>query len=248
VTIFTLTNGPDYVDTTYDSADHTWYALKGEDDLYLGSGNDIVYGYWGDDQINGGAGNDIIYGGDDHDYLFGEEGHDTLVGGRGNDYLDDDDSAWGDGGLDIDRLFGGPGNDTILADNGHVSGGGGNDVIAVESVNATTVRLGYGSDKLHVNFSDMNGTGDVVEVADFKVDDKLLMYSSSFEQGRGWGNSEILDLLDVNNDKWLGAKDVEARDWDGYTVRTTADSLIFEIADNELVLHGMIKASFDFLS
>ena len=58
----------------------------------------------------------------------------------------------------------------------------------------------------------------------------------------------MLDRLDVNNDGWLGAKDVEANDYDDVTVHVGQNSLTLDVFDTEIVFAGMTKASFDFLS
>ena len=61
-------------------------------------------------------------------------------------------------------------------------------------------------------------------------------------------HGQVLDRLDVNNDGWLGAKDVEANDYDDVTVHVGANFLELDVFDTSVVLHGMTKASFDFLS
>ncbi len=58
----------------------------------------------------------------------------------------------------------------------------------------------------------------------------------------------MLDALDVNNDGWLGAKDVVAGDNDSFSVHVGQSSLTLDVLDTEIVLHGMTRASFDFLA
>ena len=60
---------------------------------------------------------------------------------------------------------------------------------------------------------------------------------------------DILDILDHNDDGWLGAKDVENYvNGDGFGVHVGTNSLTLEVAYNDVVLYGMKNASFDFLS
>ena len=78
--------------------------VHGEDggDIILGrNGNDRLYGWSGSDQIRGGAGNDVVWGGAGSDHVFGDSGRDSLRGGDQND-----------------RLYGGTGDDVIDGDNG----------------------------------------------------------------------------------------------------------------------------------
>ncbi len=129
----------------------------GDDLLLGGEGSDALDGdatYWGridvtrygQDRLYGGRGNDVLFGGGNNDLLFGDEGDDLLDadgsvvqanllnfwgGGTGNDrilttgggltpppqYHGDDEL---DGGSGNDRMFGGGGKDILI-------GGAGND-------------------------------------------------------------------------------------------------------------------------
>ena len=60
----------------------------GDDTLYGGDGDDIIYGEAGDDTIVGGAGDDTLYGGDDRDTFIGAEGNDIVDGGTDGDDFD----------------------------------------------------------------------------------------------------------------------------------------------------------------
>ena len=73
-----------------------WGSAYSSSKVFLGSGNDHVYGNIGNDKVHTGAGNDLISGG---------AGNDQLIGGDGDDII------YGDAGNDI--LFGGNGNDTL---------------------------------------------------------------------------------------------------------------------------------------
>ena len=76
------------------------------ENVFAGSGNDVIFGNdthnrlhggFGDDLIFGDRGNDLIWGYYGDDWLRGDRGNDTLVGGPGNDYLV--------GGLGNDRFY-----------------------------------------------------------------------------------------------------------------------------------------------
>jgi Ca2+-binding RTX toxin-like protein len=56
-----------------------------ENFLVGGPGNDVLVGGSNWDVLNGGAGNDELRGGQDPDILIGEAGDDTAYGGRGHD-------------------------------------------------------------------------------------------------------------------------------------------------------------------
>ena len=48
-----------------------------------------------------------------------------------------------------------------------------------------------------------------VDVYDFKAEDRL-EFSNTHNNYEWFDHGQVLDRLDVNNDGWLGAKDVEA--------------------------------------
>ncbi len=86
----------------------------GHDNLYGGSGDDLLLGLGGNDHLSGGSGNDILLGGSGDDYLSGGEGSDILLGGSGNDVIRMDMSdILVDGGMDVD----GTDMDVLLIDN-----------------------------------------------------------------------------------------------------------------------------------
>jgi len=95
----------------------------GEDSLYGGSQNDLLFGDEGADRLVGGDGNDQLYGGEDSDRLYGDQGNDSLEGEAGNDFLD--------GGFGDDQLFGGEDNDELYGRSGQdiLDGGSGNDTL-----------------------------------------------------------------------------------------------------------------------
>ena len=77
---------------------------------------------------------------------------------------------------------------------------------------------------------------------DFKASDHLI-FDSATSNDEYLDHGQVLDKLDVNNDGWLGAKDVEAYDYDNITVHVGANSLELDVFDTSVVLHGMTKAS-----
>lgn len=70
-----------------DDAVQTIYLGAGDDQLFGGGGNDIIGSAGGNDLLDGGSGNDLVMGG---------IGNDSLRGGSGNDVLQGGGSARGD--------------------------------------------------------------------------------------------------------------------------------------------------------
>lgn len=64
-----------------------WGSAYSSSKVFLGSGNDHVYGNIGNDKVHTGAGNDLISGGAGNDQLIGGDGDDYLRGDQGNDLL-----------------------------------------------------------------------------------------------------------------------------------------------------------------
>ena len=245
-----LTNQSDVIDNSYNyqygAANHTWYLLKGEDAFYGGTGRDTVYGSDGTDFINGGDGNDVLYGDSGWDYLYGGAGTDMLYGGAGNDTLD---GAW-DGQYDV--LSGNAGSDKIYAGGDKVDAGDGNDLVNVymfDGGQRADVKLGLGKDTLQLELhehDDPNYNDGRIDVLDFKANDKLV-FDLAHNDYDWLDNGQVLDRLDVNNDGWLGAQDVEVYDTDEVTVHVGKNFLELDVFDTSVVMHGMTKASFDFL-
>ena len=150
----------------------------GDDELYGGSGNDILYGNGGNDTLDGGYDDDVLYGNDDNDtlgggygddVLYGNDDNDTLDGGYGDDVLygnDDNDTV--NGGYGNDYLYGGAGNDRILDWYGDnlLDGGDGDDWLEITrfgTAGNNSIYGGAGDDKLYAaNGDDIlnGGTGD----------------------------------------------------------------------------------------
>ena len=77
----------------------------GNDQLFGGTGDDVLLGMGGDDKLFGGAGDDILVGGSGNDYLDGGEGKDTMYAGSGNDIIVYDKGDYlVDGGDGIDVM------------------------------------------------------------------------------------------------------------------------------------------------
>ncbi len=113
--------------------------LEGADRLNGRVGNDELFGGAGADVLRGEVGNDVLFGGDDADDLAGQDGADIVVGGAG------DDTVRGNAGEDT--LFGGTGNDTLdgRTNNDMLYGGSGNDD-AFGGVGDDTIYGGLGAD------------------------------------------------------------------------------------------------------
>jgi len=116
--------GDDKIDIA-GSGDNRIDAGDGNDsvDLSGATGRNDVFGGSGDDVIQGGSGVDVIYGGDGDDTIDGGAGRNYLEGGAGNDTI----RSRGTG----DMVSGGLGDDTIQAASGASSiyAGAGRDTI-----------------------------------------------------------------------------------------------------------------------
>ncbi len=135
----------DRPDQYHDFVTNDLYVHTGNDLLYGGDGNDELWGVRGNDYLYGGAGNDTLRGDsatpwfasppmDEHgdDFLEGGTGSDTLYGDGGNDYLDGgagDDTMFGDNDDDTDPMY--HGEDWMDGGDGWdlMAGGGANDTL-----------------------------------------------------------------------------------------------------------------------
>jgi len=75
----------DYIRANHALLNSDTDANGGNDTLYGGAGDDILYGQGGNDTLYGGEGNDILHGGAGNDTLAGGAGDDVLYGGPGDD-------------------------------------------------------------------------------------------------------------------------------------------------------------------
>jgi ELWxxDGT repeat protein len=117
--------------------DESIYPGGGDDTVRAGSGNDEIYDQAGSDVLDGGRGNDSITDwGDDYVII-----PNTLRGGPGNDTIT---SEWG-----LDCITGGSGDDSVLAGfyNDRIDGGDGNDILN-GALNDDTLLGGAGNDTL----------------------------------------------------------------------------------------------------
>ena len=117
------------------SEKHLENSSDGDDWLFGGEGNDVLFGLGGNDHLYGGSGDDVLFGGSGNDHLYGGSGNDILFGGSGDDYLD--------GGEGRDILFGGSGNDIIKYDSSDflVDGGDGIDFLITDNKDLTLDEL-----------------------------------------------------------------------------------------------------------
>ncbi len=81
--------------------------------IYIGGGNDLLFGGRGADRYEGSGGSDKVHGGRGSDFLRDTLGRDVIKGGVGSDacLLTSD-------GMSGDRIVGGPGADEYAADPG----------------------------------------------------------------------------------------------------------------------------------
>ncbi|MEG4167011.1 MULTISPECIES: calcium-binding protein, partial [unclassified Microcoleus] len=107
------TQGNDFLNGKLNQPNHI-SALGGNDRVYGGYDNDVIYGGAGKDTIDGFDGDDYLTGGTNNDVLYGNGGYDLLEGGSGHDYLNGNKNG-GPGGYpdEIDTLIGGFGADTF---------------------------------------------------------------------------------------------------------------------------------------
>lgn len=95
------------------SEKHLENSSDGDDWLFGGEGNDVLFGLGGNDHLYGGSGDDVLFGGSGDDYLDGGEGQDILFGGSGNDIIKYDSSDF--------LVDGGDGIDFLITDNKNLS-------------------------------------------------------------------------------------------------------------------------------
>ena len=218
MTTFIFTDDADVIDGSAAPGNNIWHMLKGEDFLFTGIGDDLIYGGWGDDFLDGNRGSDEIHGGDGHDLIVGGRQQDKLFGDNGHDWLEDN------GDNQPDRMVGGAGDDRFISDGGRISGGSGSDL----------------------TIADMEaGHVFVFHLLDFQAEDELQMSSTTPEHFLD--NAQILALLDRNGDHWLGLKDAGPAE-DGFSVTVANGNLDLEVDGHHVILHDMVKANFDFLT
>ena len=127
--------------------------LKHMENVWAGSGNDIVRGTGGANRLYGNAGNDKIYGGGGNDYIAGGSGVNRLYGGAGIDTLSFSDLTVTDTGIAVNANLA-TGNITVAGINaGTVSnfesiiGSTGNDVLIGDTLDNLLVG-GFGADAM----------------------------------------------------------------------------------------------------
>ena len=112
----------------------------GNDDLFLGNGDDLAHGATGNDSLNGGDGLDKLFGdggtdrlngGNQNDKLYGGSGTDILLGGNGRDLID--------GGTNSDQLSGNGGPDRFV-----FAVGDGSDMITDFALGIDSINLAPG--------------------------------------------------------------------------------------------------------
>jgi len=157
---------------------------KGDDTLFLKTGQGWLWGGFGDDYLKGGSKDDFLFGGYDDDKILGRGGDDDIRGGDGKDELRGEQ---GD-----DTIRGGSGNDSVKGGSGndHLSGQSGNDTIAGND-GADTLTAGSGNDKVD------GGSGD--DWIYSSLGDDILKGGSGrdlflFSSGDGSGRDAVTDF------------------------------------------------------
>ena len=137
----------------------------GNDLLFGGSGDDVIFGMGGNDYIDGGEGSDIIFAGSGNDIIVYDKSDYLVDGGSGIDVMVHD------GTLSLDALLGGDGagNGPIVNDVEVLITG--KDALSLTSMDelskvGITITHGEGGDTLSLSkewtLSDTNTTDDVV--------------------------------------------------------------------------------------
>jgi len=112
--------------------DDTMWGGNGDDDMRGNDGNDTMHGGANDDDMQGNDGNDTMNGDAGGDDMFGNAGIDTMHGDGGDDYMrggTQDDTMYGD--ANDDEMYGDSGKDTMYGgdDMDYMRGGIGEDTM-----------------------------------------------------------------------------------------------------------------------
>ena len=65
----------------------------GDDQLFGGSGDDLLFGMGGNDYLSGGEGEDFLFGGSGNDIIVYDENDYLVDGGSGIDFMVSDDNT-----------------------------------------------------------------------------------------------------------------------------------------------------------
>lgn len=185
------------------NGNNTLYGGGGNDLIITGNGNNYIEGGSGDDSIFAGSGNDTILGGEGDDYICDFGGENSISGGAGNDIIEvqgASSSIYGDDGNDYIYVYGeqnvidgGHGDDiiTVDGDNNIITGGDGNDIIRVTSDN-NTINGGDGFDLISYDRKDTGITIDLT-LLDSYTNFEGLIGTSHADQIIGTAESDYLD-------------------------------------------------------
>ena len=198
------------------------------DEIYAGSGDDLVFASMGADTVWGDDGNDTMSGGHEADALFGGRGNDRMTGDTygqivgamsaipvADDYLDGgegDDIISGDGGADT--ILGGSGNDTLR---------GNNDLIGVGNLSPTSAD--DGDDYLSGGAGNDNIAGDAGKDTLLGGDGNDYLFGDSDQTATAYHGDDDLD--GGNGSDYLrgyGGNDKLAGGWGSDTMQGEAGS------------------------
>jgi Ca2+-binding RTX toxin-like protein len=165
------------------------------EEVFSGSGDDVLVGTPADEVFNSGDGNDTIVAGGGDDSAGGSDGNDTVLGGDGVDDLSGNEGS--------DTVDGGPGDDTFSAeydDSGSdtLVGGSGLDSVDGPGSRAIAVSLdGVADDRVvdpGASFPPDNVGADIENVAGGDNGDVLIGNDAANELEGGAGNDTLVGL------------------------------------------------------
>jgi Ca2+-binding RTX toxin-like protein len=163
----------------------------GNDTIFGGSGNAVMWLSNGDNYVDAGTGNDVILAGAGHNTIFGGTGNDTIHGGAGDSYIDAEsgnDLVLGVGGNDT--IYGGSGNSTIY-------GGLGGTNWATSSTGNSYIEAGTGDTKIYGGGGKdtlVGGTGnDTIRAGD---GDTTILGGSGNDFLYGGAGNDVIDAGD----------------------------------------------------
>ncbi len=173
------TNGPDTLRGTHEDdnllgrgGNDVLFALAGDDNLLGGPDKDWLFGgneripFGGDKNLVGGPGNDGVVGGIDSDTLVGGTGSDFVLGDHGSDrVMGNKGRDLVEGGRGADHIVGQEGDDWLVEGDLRnfskdiLSGGEGDDILALDNVPAVKDRVscGRGFDRVIADRKDVVG-------------------------------------------------------------------------------------------
>jgi alkaline phosphatase len=177
----------------------TVFGLQGDDMIYTGAFDDVIYGNEGVNEIFANNGNNRIYGGSAADLVYTGSGKDVIFADEGENNVfsgDGDDQVYG--GSQADYIYAGAGDDLIYANEGKniIDAGPGNDRIYGGS-QGDRILAGAGNDLIYANGGDnfINaGLGDDQVWTGGGADTFVLNTGAGFVTIQGYGGNDRFSL------------------------------------------------------